>query len=110
MAGFVGDANLVDGEAAGDRAATAVGPVPLAAPIAIEGPARVLVRPEELGIEAGDTATVEVLEFYGHDSVYVVRLDDGGPAASADRVAARVPAGRPGARCPTPAPRPSPMP
>jgi iron(III) transport system ATP-binding protein len=79
VAGFVGDANLVDGEADGDRAVTAVGPVPLAAPLPADGPARVLVRPEELGIEAGGPATVEVLEFYGHDSVYVVRLDDGAP-------------------------------
>ncbi|MGH9116976.1 MAG: ABC transporter ATP-binding protein [Acidimicrobiales bacterium] len=79
VAAFVGDANLVDGEASGDRAATAVGPVPLAVPAGLDGPARVLIRPEELGIESGDTATVEVLEFYGHDSVYVVRLDAGGP-------------------------------
>jgi iron(III) transport system ATP-binding protein len=79
VAGFVGDANLVDGEAFGDRVATLVGPVPLAAALPADGPARVLLRPEELGIAPGDSATVEILEFYGHDSVYVVRLDDGAP-------------------------------
>jgi iron(III) transport system ATP-binding protein len=75
VATFVGDANLLDGEAAGRQATTAVGTVVLAAPC--EGRARVLVRPEELRLEAGDVATVEILEYYGHDSVYVVRLDDG---------------------------------
>ena len=41
------------------------------------------------------TATVEVLEFYGHDSVYVVRLDDGGPVRV--RIGS-LPAFRPGDR------------
>jgi iron(III) transport system ATP-binding protein len=79
VAGFVGDANLVDGETSGERADTVVGPVPLAAALPVDGPAQVLVRPEELGIGPGDSATVEVLEFYGHDSVYVVRPDRGAP-------------------------------
>jgi iron(III) transport system ATP-binding protein len=75
VATFVGDANLLDGEADGRAASTAVGTVVLAVPC--EGRARVLVRPEELRLETGDVATVEILEYYGHDSVYVVRLDDG---------------------------------
>jgi iron(III) transport system ATP-binding protein len=95
VAGFVGDANLVDGETFGDRAATVVGPVPLAVALPADGPARVLLRPEELGIVAGDSATVEILEFYGHDSVYVVRLDDG--AAIRVRIGS-LPAFRPGDR------------
>jgi iron(III) transport system ATP-binding protein len=79
VAGFVGDANLLDGEIVGDRAATVVGTVPLNGGSPSDGPARVLLRPEELVISPGDSGTVEILEFYGHDSVYVVRLDDGAP-------------------------------
>jgi iron(III) transport system ATP-binding protein len=75
VARFVGDANLVDAEGEGLTATTAVGHVRLAA--AHEGPAQVLLRPETLRLEPGDSATVEVLEFYGHDSVYGVRLDGG---------------------------------
>jgi iron(III) transport system ATP-binding protein len=93
VANFVGEANLLDGEATGELATTPIGRVALAG--AFDGPARVLLRPEDIRVETGDEATVEVLEFYGHDSVYVIRLDDG--------VAVRVrigsmPAFRPGDR------------
>ena len=59
------------------------------------GPARVLLRPEELRVERGDSATVEVLEYYGHDTVYLVRLD-AGPAMRV-RIGS-MPAFRPGDR------------
>jgi iron(III) transport system ATP-binding protein len=84
VAGFVGDANLVPGLASGDMAQTAVGPVALAA--AADGPVQVLVRPETLMIAPGEGARVEIVEFYGHDSVYELTLDTG------LRVRARVPA------------------
>jgi iron(III) transport system ATP-binding protein len=77
VAAFVGEANLLDGDATGTLASTPIGRVALAG--TFEGPARVLLRPEDIRVEPGDDATVEVLEFYGHDSVYVVRLDDGVP-------------------------------
>jgi iron(III) transport system ATP-binding protein len=73
VAGFVGDANLVPGRGEGATASTMVGPVNLASPC--HGPARVLLRPEELRITAGGDGTVEVLEYYGHDTVYVVRVN-----------------------------------
>jgi iron(III) transport system ATP-binding protein len=84
VAAFVGDANLVDGVATGHRASTALGAVPLDR--AERGDVRVLLRPEELRLDpldgssspSGAAATVELREYYGHDTVYVVRAD-GGP-------------------------------
>jgi iron(III) transport system ATP-binding protein len=80
VARFVGDANLVAGAAAGTPAvaATGVGPIPLRA--ALDGAVRVLLRPEELRLDApgsGVDATVELIEYYGHDCVTFARLDDG---------------------------------
>jgi iron(III) transport system ATP-binding protein len=75
VAGFVGDANLVPGLASGDVAQTAVGPVELA--VAADGPVQVLVRPETLTLAPGEGARVELVEFYGHDSVYELTLDTG---------------------------------
>ncbi len=84
VAGFVGDANLVPGLAEGNSARTAVGAVALVA--RADGPVQVLVRPESLSLGPGDTGVVELVEFYGHDSVYEVALDAG------LRLRARVPA------------------
>jgi iron(III) transport system ATP-binding protein len=79
VATFVGEANLLDARATGDRASTLIGDVPLATPAdGAEGAAvQVLLRPEELRVEAGGDAEVDVLEYYGHDTVYVVRLAGG---------------------------------
>jgi iron(III) transport system ATP-binding protein len=82
VAGFVGDANLVAGRAQGTQASTAVGDVPLAR--AATGEVDVLLRPEELRVERDGSAEVEHIEYYGHDTVYVIQLP-GGP-----RVRARV--------------------
>jgi iron(III) transport system ATP-binding protein len=75
VAEFIGDANFLPGHAAGRWAATPVGEIPLHADA--DGPVEVMVRPERLRAEAGDEATVEGTEYYGHDAVYRVRLDDG---------------------------------
>ncbi|WP_208029089.1 ABC transporter ATP-binding protein [Rhabdothermincola sediminis] len=82
VAGFVGEANLVPGQARGSRAETSFGPVPLRE--AASGPVDVLVRPEELRVDPGEEgeaarslARVELVEFYGHDTVYVLRLEGG---------------------------------
>jgi iron(III) transport system ATP-binding protein len=107
VARFIGDANLVPATAAGQRAVTPVGEVPLER--AMHGDVQVLLRPEELllrpesghasptahadpstvtlgfptedsaGGVAGVSATVELREYYGHDTVYVVRPDAGWP-------------------------------
>ena len=85
VATFVGDANLVSAAAAGATASTVVGEVPLDVPQ--HGPVRVVLRPEDLvlspaGAGAGDgpdlPAEVELTEFHGHDTVYLVRPADGG--------------------------------
>jgi iron(III) transport system ATP-binding protein len=68
VAGMLGEANLIRGDAAGSVAHTRFGQVPLSQPRS--GDCRVLARPEHLAIAAGDQATVTAVEFYGHDTVY----------------------------------------
>jgi iron(III) transport system ATP-binding protein len=84
VAAFVGDANLVEGTAAAGSAMTVIGPVRLGDDL--EGRVQVVLRPEELrllphaaGGNGGAPATVELCEYYGHDTVYLVRPDDGPP-------------------------------
>jgi len=83
VAGFVGDANLLAGVASGDAAMTPVGGIALRDERA--GDVQVLLRPEHLQVSGGDAGVVDLVEFYGHDTVYAVRLDDG--AALTVRVA-----------------------
>jgi iron(III) transport system ATP-binding protein len=92
VAQFVGDANLVTGRVVDGGAATAVGPIPLDGATSMSAgrpdsdQVQVLLRPEELRLDATDPgngasaaqATVELHEYYGHDTVYLVR-PDGGP-------------------------------
>jgi iron(III) transport system ATP-binding protein len=75
IASFVGDANLVRGTARQRVAETVLGSVPITSTIA--GAVDVLVRPEAVALDAGGRGRVELVEFYGHDTVYVVRLTDG---------------------------------
>jgi iron(III) transport system ATP-binding protein len=82
VAEFVGDANLVSGTVDGAVARTVLGPISLDR--AHTGSVEVLLRPEELrvgtpevaGQSAPGSGVVELVEFYGHDTVYAVRLDD----------------------------------
>jgi iron(III) transport system ATP-binding protein len=75
IASFVGDANLVPGRARERSASTVLGAVPLDSDV--EGDVDVLVRPETIALDEGDAGRIELVEFYGHDTVYAVRLDDG---------------------------------
>jgi iron(III) transport system ATP-binding protein len=75
VAQFVGDANLLAATAVARVATTPVGPVPLLEERT--GPVTVLLRPEELRLADGGDAVVELVEFYGHDTVYLVRLPEG---------------------------------
>lgn len=82
VARFVGDANLVPGSVHDGHAETAVGRVPLRG--SMSGSVEVLLRPEDLrilpaaeAIAGGCDADVELVEYYGHDTVYVVALSDG---------------------------------
>jgi len=86
LAGFVGDANFLPGEGAGDTATTVLGPVPLRQRRG--GAIDVLVRPEQLDLEpvdaaadsagstaSGPVATVELVEYVGHGTSYLLDLD-----------------------------------
>lgn len=85
VASFVGDANFVPGVAHGGHAETAIGVVPLLEPH--HGTVDVLVRPEHLVVVANDAGPglVGNVEYFGHDHIVQVDLDDG------RRVAARAP-------------------
>src|SRR6266545_3495844 len=43
----------------------------------LHGDVDVLLRPEQLRVAAGRQATVDAVEYYGHDAVYLTRLPDG---------------------------------
>ncbi len=98
LAGFLGEANLVEGTAAAGTARTPFGDLTLASDAAgLEGPVIVLIRPEQLSVGPPDrprapgVGRVVHSEYYGHDSVLLVEVPDG-PAI---RVRC---AGRPAAR------------
>jgi iron(III) transport system ATP-binding protein len=76
VARFVGEANFVHGTAAGASVDTVVGAVALTGDL--HGAVDALVRPEHLAVEPGGTARVELVEYYGHDSVVIVTCADGG--------------------------------
>jgi iron(III) transport system ATP-binding protein len=75
VAEFLGDANFVSGHASGRMAETPLGPIPLRTEV--NGSVEVLLRPEELLVHSGDEASVESVEFFGHDAMYRVRSADG---------------------------------
>jgi len=84
VAEFVGRANFVAGTAGDGRATTALGAVDLldADQDPVDGPVEVLVRPEHLLLSPGGPAgagagTVELVEFAGHSTSYVVQLAQG---------------------------------
>lgn len=83
LAGFVGEADFVTGIARGDHAETVLGRLHLADEI--DGEVDVLVRPEELRLssvtasDGADEATIDRVEYYGHDTLYIVRFDDSAP-------------------------------
>ena len=84
IASFVGDANMVEGHATGDVVSSPVGEVTLANPV--HGAVNVLIRPEDLRVEPGGDHRISLVEYYGHDAMVTVTLDDG------VEVQARVPA------------------
>ena len=75
IARFVGEANLVAARVSGDAAETVMGSIPLRQ--AMAGMVEVLLRPEDLGLDPGTAAEVRLVEYYGHDTTYELRLDDG---------------------------------
>jgi iron(III) transport system ATP-binding protein len=85
LAGFIGEANLLDGQLGpGSAVRTVFGDLALATAAGLEpGPVTVLVRPEQLAVEAaGGPAAGSVAgqvmqcHYYGHDAVLRVRLTE----------------------------------
>ena len=75
VAGFLGDANLLPGVATAGLADTAIGRVPLRD--GLGGDVDVLLRPEQLRVSAGAAATIDSVQYFGHDAVYLTRLAGG---------------------------------
>ncbi|MEZ5230413.1 MAG: ABC transporter ATP-binding protein [Acidimicrobiales bacterium] len=75
VAGFVGEANFVPGQLAGTVVSTCIGSLPAPTTTLVEGEVDVLVRPEDFSITHGGDHIVELVEYYGHDTVYDVMID-----------------------------------
>lgn len=77
IATFVGEANLLRGEAKGLKAECALGSVLLAAPA--HGPVDIMVRPEAIDLRAvrDGAACIERIRYFGHDQAIHLCLHDG---------------------------------
>ena len=75
VAGFVGDADFFTGRATGGRVETPVGSFSTR----LDGPVRVMVRPESVVLQPGGHggAVVRQRQFFGHDQLVTVSLGDG---------------------------------
>jgi iron(III) transport system ATP-binding protein len=78
---YLGDANLLRAVVDASVARCALGVVQVRADVA-SGPATILVRPEQLRVSATPTpgavpATMGNIDYYGHDSLAELTLDDG---------------------------------
>jgi iron(III) transport system ATP-binding protein len=77
IAGFIGESEFVDGDAAPGRVETPLGAFPHFG--TLRGPVEVMVRPEWVHLDpaADGGATVIDQEFYGHDQLVVVEFANG---------------------------------
>ncbi len=77
VAEFLGDANVISGEASPGLVECALGSAPSAEDYS--GSVQVMIRPENLSLatETGIPAVVVADEYFGHDQMITVRLDDG---------------------------------
>ena len=97
LAQFLGESNVLEGEVHDGTASTALGRLSVAAGTGSStgGPARVLVRPEQIRLgespNGGIAATVQTYEYYGHDAVVRVRPDGGSLPDLVVRVSGGVP-------------------
>ncbi|MGH7697946.1 MAG: ABC transporter ATP-binding protein [Candidatus Dormibacteria bacterium] len=102
LALFLGEANLFEGVVRGGVAQTPLGPVGLRRPggaTVPEGPATILVRPEQVAIGDGERGEglrgrVSRVEYHGHDSVVAVLPE---PPSEVGPIQVRIP-GRPDLR------------
>jgi iron(III) transport system ATP-binding protein len=77
IAAFVGEANFLPALAHGMRADSALGALDLVGPI--DGPALVLIRPEQLVVTPHQHGAGQITQiiYYGHDQLVHVQLTDG---------------------------------
>lgn len=75
VADFLGEVNLLAGEAQGDSVACVLGDLPLLEPA--QGPVQVMLRPEALMLEADPDGAgrINAISFYGHDQMVEVCLN-----------------------------------
>tara|TARA_B100000029_G_scaffold516083_1_gene626785 strand:+ start:2459 stop:3544 length:1086 start_codon:yes stop_codon:yes gene_type:complete len=74
VANFVGEACTIKGDALGSVAQTRLGSINLC--FEMRGKVDVLIRPEEILIEAGDEAEIVAIDFFGHDTLYTIMTND----------------------------------
>ena len=74
VAEFVGEANFFKGQATGTEIETILGKLPLAKPS--NGSLNALVRPEHISLADGKDWKIEKIEFYGHDTRYLISKGD----------------------------------
>lgn len=72
VATFVGEANLLEGDADGERVTTVIGQLEIAA--TLRGRALVLCRPEQLQLAPGGEAVIDAVTYFGPDTQYRVKL------------------------------------
>ena len=82
VAEFVGDANVVDGVAAGPGKVSCALGVLACSQGPDEGPVRVVVRPEQVRLGVGAGAVVADRQYFGHDALVRVVLADGTPVVA----------------------------
>jgi iron(III) transport system ATP-binding protein len=76
VAEFLGEANVVAGDARDGRVSFELGTAPSNG--AYSGPVQVMIRPENLAVdESGKRGSVIESEYYGHDQMITVRLESG---------------------------------
>ena len=77
VAEFLGDANFLAGDAREGTVRTPIGIIP--APESPSGAVQVMVRPEDLTLSSEGGEPVEVVkhEYFGHDQMVTVRLENG---------------------------------
>lgn len=75
VAGFLGDADFLDGIGVGGRVETVAGVFATD----LNGPVRVMLRPENVALRSDDDGpgVVLALEYFGHDQLVTVSLDGG---------------------------------
>ncbi len=78
IAHFMGEANLLPGQASGHEVECVLGQLPIQQKM--HGPVQVMLRPETIHINLGDEGRpgrVLDIEFYGHDQILRIELDTG---------------------------------